>query len=58
VLSDHADWDGLLAAVSDSQAEEVWVTHGFDSELVRYLNERGCRAKTFTLAYPGETDED
>ena len=58
VLSDHADWEGLLAAVSASQAEEVWVTHGFDNELVRYLNERGCRAKTFTLAYPGEADED
>lgn len=41
VLSDHADWDGLLAACD---AEEVWVTHGYQASLARFLREQGKRA--------------
>ena len=32
VLSDHADWGGILAAVRASGAERVWTTHGFAAE--------------------------
>jgi putative mRNA 3-end processing factor len=56
VLSDHADWDGLLAAVTESQAETLWVTHGFAVELARFLSEQGWRATAFNLPYQGETD--
>ena len=28
VLSDHADWPGLLAAIAATEAETVWLTHG------------------------------
>jgi putative mRNA 3-end processing factor len=58
VLSDHADWDGLLAAVTESRADEVWVTHGFSTELARYLSEQGLQAKAFNLPYPGGDHED
>jgi putative mRNA 3-end processing factor len=57
VLSDHADWDDLLAAVRDSHAEEVWVTHGFAAELAAYLNEQGGRTAAFNLPYRGESNE-
>jgi putative mRNA 3-end processing factor len=57
VLSDHADWDGLLAAVAACRAEEVWVTHGYAAELARYLNEQGTRASAFNLPFRGESIE-
>src|SRR5439155_847537 len=28
VISDHADWDELLATIAEVKAPEVWVTHG------------------------------
>lgn len=39
VVSDHADWDGLLATIRESGAERIGVTHGYRSTLVRYLRE-------------------
>ncbi|MEQ9570446.1 MAG: ligase-associated DNA damage response exonuclease [Longimicrobiales bacterium] len=39
VISDHADWDGLLDTVRESGAERVGVTHGYRATLVRYLRE-------------------
>jgi putative mRNA 3-end processing factor len=44
VLSDHADWPGLLAAIEESHAETVWVTHGYRAPLVRWLEEHGRNA--------------
>lgn len=44
VLSDHADWPGLLDAISQSKAENVVVTHGFSDVLARYLTDKGHHA--------------
>lgn len=41
VLSDHADWDGLLKAIAATQAERVITMHGYTAELTRWLNENG-----------------
>jgi putative mRNA 3-end processing factor len=43
-LSDHADWKGLLSAIEATGAQKVFVTHGFQAALSRYLNERGIEA--------------
>ncbi len=43
VLSDHADWPGLLRAIDETRAETVWVTHGYRAPLARWLEERGRR---------------
>ncbi|HEY4111711.1 ligase-associated DNA damage response exonuclease [Puia sp.] len=43
-MSDHADWKGLLAAIAATGAEKVYVTHGFQAVLTRYLNELGIAA--------------
>lgn len=56
VLSDHADWDGLLHAVKATGAEKVFVTHGFQSAFSRYLNELGIAAGEVKTAY-GEEEE-
>lgn len=54
VLSDHADWPGLLQAIKATQAQKVWVTHGFQSVLSRYLNEQGIEASEITTQFGAE----
>ena len=39
VLSDHADWPGLIRSVQQSGARQVYVTHGNSDGLARYLSE-------------------
>ncbi|MFJ4156031.1 ligase-associated DNA damage response exonuclease [Pseudomonas sp. NPDC089752] len=56
VLSDHADWPGLLWAIEQTGAERVMVTHGSVSVLVRFLNEQGLDARAFVTEY-GEEDD-
>jgi putative mRNA 3-end processing factor len=41
VLSDHADWQGLLSTFRDTQAERIITMHGYTEEVTRYLNETG-----------------
>jgi len=54
VLSDHADWPGLLRAIGESGAENVWVTHGYRAPLVRWLQEHGCNALAVETPFEGE----
>lgn len=44
VLSDHADWDGILRTVRETGARRVLCTHGFSSQLARHLREQGLAA--------------
>ena len=53
-VSDHADWPGLLKAISATGAERVIVTHGYGDPLVRWLNGRGVRAERFATRFKGE----
>jgi putative mRNA 3-end processing factor len=55
-LSDHADWKGLLSAIKATGAYKVYVTHGFQSALSRYLNEQGIEAAEVRTEY-GEDEE-
>jgi putative mRNA 3-end processing factor len=41
VLSDHADWPGLLRTITATGAERVRVMHGFEDALVRHLQHLG-----------------
>jgi putative mRNA 3-end processing factor len=45
VLSDHADWDGLVSTITASGAESVHLTHGYAPELARWLREQGLSAE-------------
>ena len=56
VLSDHADWPGLQAAIVATGAERVIVTHGYEAVLVRWLGEQGLQAGSFRTEY-GDDDE-
>jgi len=57
VLSDHADWPGLLSAVDSTGASSIWVTHGYRSALVRWLSEKGLAAQAVETRFDGEQDE-
>ena len=54
VLSDHADWGGLLSAIEATGASRVLVTHGSVATLVRYLSEKGLQAEGVAAEYGDE----
>jgi putative mRNA 3-end processing factor len=55
VLSDHADWNGLLSAIDATGCESVYLTHGYTATFSRYLNEIGFDAHEVHTLY-GEED--
>ena len=57
VISDHADWPGLLSAIKATEAEEIYVTHGYTETLVRYLNDQGVNAMELETLYEGDEAE-
>jgi putative mRNA 3-end processing factor len=56
VLSDHADWPGLMTAIRATEAQQVVVTHGSIGTMVRWLCQNGLDAKAFETEY-GDEDE-
>ena len=57
VLSDHADWPGLMRAIGATGAQRVIVTHGSIPVMVRYLGEQGLQAESFETEYGGDAVE-
>lgn len=51
VLSDHVDWPALMITIEATGAEEVWATHGYAGQVVRYLGERGFSAKVLPTRF-------
>jgi putative mRNA 3-end processing factor len=54
VISDHADWDELLATCAEVGAPEVWVTHGREDALIHALAGRGVTGRALHLLGRGE----
>ncbi len=58
VLSDHADWEGLLSSIKESGCEKIIATHGYTDIFSRYLREElGYDARTEKTQYEGEQSE-
>jgi putative mRNA 3-end processing factor len=55
-ISDHADWNGLLAAIEASGAAKVYVTHGQTAVFARYLQEKGLEASVVSTEFGEEED--
>jgi putative mRNA 3-end processing factor len=55
-LSDHCDWPSLLQAVETTGAQKVFVTHGFQSVLSRYLNEKGIESHEVKTAFGADEE--
>ena len=57
VLSDHADWEGLISSIRATGAQRVWVTHGSTGAMVRWLRENGWEADALATRFIGEARE-
>lgn len=58
VLSDHADWPGLMRAIGATGARRVIVTHGQVPVMVRWLREQGLDAEAFRTEFGDEHAEE
>ncbi|MEQ8858925.1 MAG: ligase-associated DNA damage response exonuclease [Pseudomonadales bacterium] len=58
VLSDHADWPGLIDSIQATGARRVFTTHGQSDLLARYLRERGVEAAPVATEFDGEGGSD
>jgi len=54
VLSDHADWPGLLEAIKATGAENIYVTHGYTTQMTQWLNTQGYQAQVLQTRFTGE----
>ena len=55
VISDHADWQGLLWAIKETGAENIYVTHGYTDVFTRYLADQGWNAQIVATQFEGES---
>ena len=54
VVSDHADWQGLNAAIKATGAERVLATHGYTTQFSQWLREQGYDAGVVATEFSGE----
>lgn len=57
VLSDHADWTGLISAIKGTGCESVYITHGYTYVFSRWLREQGYDAHEVKTLYGEENEE-
>ncbi|MBT8232158.1 MAG: ligase-associated DNA damage response exonuclease [Bacteroidia bacterium] len=55
VLSDHADWNALNKAVALTQAERVFVTHGYTKTFSKWISEKGIESSVLKTLFEGES---
>ena len=58
IVSDHCDWDDLCRSIRETQAEEVWVTHGQEDALVHWCVSNGLRARPLHMLGYGDEEGD
>jgi putative mRNA 3-end processing factor len=58
VLSDHADWDGLISAIDATGCEKVYLTHGYTASFSRYLAGIGFDAHEVHTLFGGDEAEE
>jgi putative mRNA 3-end processing factor len=56
VISDHADWPGLNAAIAATGAERVLMTHGYTDSFARWLGDKGIEAGVLETAFGAEEE--
>jgi len=54
VISDHADWPGLLESCRATNARRVLLTHGYSDALTRHLCESGIEASALKTDFGAE----
>jgi len=54
IVSDHADWDGLNAAIKETGATKIFATHGYTTPFRRWLADQGYDAHIVSTDYQGD----
>lgn len=54
IISDHADFQGLVRAVRETGCESVYLTHGYTAAFSRYLCDLGLDAREAHTLYGGD----
>lgn len=57
VVSDHADWGDLIRTCEETQAKDIWITHGRVEALEYALKKRGINAKALNMIGRDESVE-
>ncbi|MFK7787932.1 MAG: DNA ligase-associated DEXH box helicase, partial [Phycisphaeraceae bacterium] len=57
VMSDHADWQGLLGTIAATGATRVGCAHGYTDELAQYLQTQGLDSYSLEPRYSSEDDD-
>jgi putative mRNA 3-end processing factor len=57
VISDHADWAGLNWAIRETEAEKIFVTHGYTESFSKWLRFKGLDASIVKTEF-ATTEED
>ena len=57
IVSDHADWEGLNAAIKATGATRIFPTHGYTRAFSRWLTEQGYDARPVATAWEGDEAE-
>ncbi|MBK6729877.1 MAG: ligase-associated DNA damage response exonuclease [Bacteroidetes bacterium] len=55
VVSDHVDWPALNEAVKLTEAEKIYVTHGYTAVFVKWLRENNLDAHELKTEFTGES---
>ncbi|ETX15655.1 mRNA 3-end processing factor [Roseivivax halodurans JCM 10272] len=58
VMSDHADWNGLIGAIRETGAENIYVTHGYTDIFAKWLNSEGWNAQVVPTEFGTDEDDD
>lgn len=54
ILSDHVDWNDLMRTIAETEASDIWVTHGYSSIVARHLREQGLNSREIQTEFTGE----
>jgi putative mRNA 3-end processing factor len=49
VISDHVDWPELVATIAETNAGEIWVTHGREDAVVHQIGLMGRKGRALAL---------
>ena len=58
VLSDHSDWQGLVKTIERTGAETIKLTHGYATEMARWLREKEFNVHVLPTLYDDEVGTD
>ncbi len=57
IISDHSDWNEITDTIKNTQAENIWVTHGREDGIVHWCKTQGLNSIPLALVGRNEDSE-